>query len=135
MYATQAHYIERFGQRELDQVLDPADGRSFEAMSSDASATIDSHLLMMPGRTFAVPLTTAPQRIIELAADLVRYELWGQAASQEIKDRHTAALEFLRALAKGEAAVSGLAENSTPVAGLAYAARPRVFTDETLAGF
>lgn len=139
-YVTTADFIARFGQRELDQLLPQApqdDGRTFAAAEADASAIVDSYLASRPGRTYTLPLVSLPPRLVEIAADLVRYELYGNAAPEEVETRRDAAIAFLEKIAAGELTMAGLTPE--PVAGevfaVSYAAKDRVFTDETLAGF
>ena len=139
-YVTTADFIARFGQRELDQLLPQApqdDGRTFAAAEADASAIVDSYLASRPGRTYTLPLVSLPPRLVEIAADLVRSELCGNAAPEEVETRRDAAIAFLEKIAAGELTMAGLTPE--PVAGevfaVSYAAKDRVFTDETLAGF
>lgn len=138
-YVTTADFIARFGQQELDQLLPTAggDGRAFAAAEADAAAIVDSYLASRPGRTYVLPLAALPPRLIEVAADLVRYELYSDAPPDEVKGRRDTAIAFLEKIASGELTVAGLSQE--PVAGevlaVSYAAKPRVFSEESLAGF
>jgi len=139
-YVATSDFIARFGQRELDQLLPTApadDGRTFTAAEADASAIVDSYLASRPGRTYSLPLVTLPPRLLEVAADLVRYELYGHAAPEEVETRRDAAIAFLEKVAKGELTVAGLTPEPVPgeVFAVSYAAKDRVFTDDALAGF
>lgn len=136
-YVAQADFIARFGNAELAQVLLTADGRTFAAAADDASAIIDSYLASVPGRAYVLPLATIPTRVVELAADIARYKLWGQAAPEIVKARYEDAIEFLKAVAKGELTIAGLEEEPVEgvVGAISYYAKDRVFTDETLEGF
>ncbi len=137
-YVAEADFTARFGSAELGQVLDLTDGRTFAAAADDASAIIDSYLASVPGRNYVLPLTAPfPARVIELAADITRYKLWGQAAPDIVKARYEAALEFLKAVAAGELAIVGLEEEPVVGAsgGIEFYAKDRVFTDESLEGF
>jgi phage gp36-like protein len=139
-YIDTAGYAERFTQRELDQLTATAGASmDFTQAASDASETIDSYLAAIPGRTFAVPLTVPPARIVGVAADLTRYELWSARASEEVAKRRDQAMEYLRDLVAGRAQL--LVEVATPEAPLDPSARVgyrtagRTFTGATLAGF
>jgi phage gp36-like protein len=137
-YLAEAGFVARFGNAELEQVLITADGRTFAAAADDASSIIDSYLAAIPGRAFTLPLTgTPPGRVVELAADLTRYKLWGQAAPDIVKARYEAAIAFLEKVAAGELSIVGL--ETEPEAGvvgaLSYSAKGRVFTDDNLAGY
>lgn len=151
-YCTEAQFVARFGQRELDQLLGRGDfaggkaetGRTYEAAAADADAIVDSYLAARGG--IVLPIVAAvPPRLIELAADLTRYELYDDvkdAGSQAgevsaIVVRRKLALDFLQRFAKGEAAIPGL-ETLDPAGAagtIVVSARPRIFTDETLAGY
>jgi phage gp36-like protein len=86
---------------------------------------------------YTLPLVTLPPRLLEVAADLVRYELYGHAAPEEVKARRDAAIAFLERVAKGELTVAGLTPEPVPgeVFAVSYAAKDRVFSDDALAGF
>jgi phage gp36-like protein len=136
-YVTQADWTARFGTKELGEVLIVADGRTFAAAADDASAIIDSYLASVPGRAYVLPLATIPGRVLELAADIARYKLWGQAASEIVVARYDAAIEFLKAVAAGDLTIAGIEEEPLEgvVGAISYYAKDRVFTDETLEGF
>lgn len=150
-YCTEAEFKARFGDRELAQLLGEGEfagpkaetGRTYAAAAADADAIIDSYLAMRGG--VVLPLSgTMPPRILELGADLTRYELYDDvkdAGSQAgevsaIVVRRKLAIAFLEKFAKGEVTIPGLVIDPAIIAGtIAYSAKPRVFTDETLAGY
>lgn len=149
-YCTQTAFVERFGQRELDGLLNTGalaghakaeTGRTYDAAAADADAIIDSYLAMRGG--IALPLSgTVPPRILELAADLTRYELYDDVkderdASSAVVVRRKLALEFLRMVANGEATIPGLFPDpvEASAATIVVSARERIFTDDTLAGY
>lgn len=141
-YITEAGYAERFTRRELDQVLASNNDASlaFARAAADASETVDSYLAAIPGRTFSLPLTAPPARIVGIAADLTRYELWAQRASEEVRNRRDQAMEFLKDLVRGDALL--LVEEVTPedptpspAGRVGYRTNGRTFTDRSLAPF
>ncbi len=138
MYCPQEEFEKRFGEEEADQALATNGGLTYDAAAADADALIDSYLAAIPGRTFLVPLTVPPARIIGLAADLTRYELWANRASEEIAKRRDQAVEFLKDLVSGKAKLllvePEVVAPEAPV-GVAILTNQRVFNDETLAGF
>lgn len=138
-YVTAADFIARFGTREHDQLVGAAvaDGRVFDTIAADASAVVDSYLASRPGRTYALPLVSLPPRVLEIAADLVRFELYAAKATEEVVRRRDAAIAFLEKIASGELTMAGLTPEPAPgeVTGIQYAARERVFSDDALAGF
>lgn len=149
MYCPQEAFVERFGQRELDQLLGTgaqagnpkADTtRTYDAAAADADAIIDSYLAMRGG--IVLPIAGAvPPRILELAADLTRYELYDDVKDDDtpsaIVVRRKLALDFLKLVSKGEATIPGLFPDPVEASAgsIAVYAKDRVFTDDTLAGF
>ena len=144
-YVTEAGYVQRFTQRELDQLK--ATGLqgggvalSFDDAVADASELVDSYLAAIPGRTFTLPLPVPPAKIVGVTADLARYELWAQRASEEVTRRRDQALEYLRDLVAGKAVLP--VDPTTPpepvvspVGRVGYATACRVFTQRTLTAF
>lgn len=140
MYCPEANFAERFGQEELDQVTDTNGGLVYGAAAADADAIVDSYLAAIPGRAFPLPLTTPPARIVGVAADLTRYELWANRASEEIRARRDQAIEFLKDLVAGRAVLLLVDPELVVVAPklggrLGYRAAPRVFTGTSLSRF
>lgn len=141
-YVNEAGYAQRFTQRELDQVLASNGDASlaFARAVDDASETVDSYLAAIPGRTFTLPLTTPPARIVGVTADLARYELWAQRASEEVRNRRDQAVEYLKDLVRGDALL--LVDEITPedparspVGRVGFRTNGRTFTDRSLAPF
>jgi phage gp36-like protein len=138
VYAPEVEFEKRFGAEELEQALATNGGLTYDSAAADADALIDSYLAAIPGRTFLVPLTVPPARVIGLAADLTRYELWANRASEEIRNRRDQAIEFLKDLVAGRAVL--LLEDPEIVVpeanvGVAMRTNCRVFTDTSLAPF
>lgn len=140
-YVDETGYAERFTQRELDQVLATNGDASlaFARAASDASETIDSYLAAIPGRTFSLPLTVPPAKIVGVAADLTRYELWAQRASEEVRNRRDQAIEYLKDLVKGDAVLVvdevTPEEPDNPAGRVGFRSNCRTFTDRSLAPF
>ena len=140
-YVDEAGYAQRYTQRELDQVLATNGDASlaFVRAVDDASETVDSYLAAIPGRTFALPLTVPPARIVGVTADLARYELWAQRASEEVRNRRDQAIDYLKDLVKGDAVLivdTELPEDPKPPVGrVGYRSNCRTFTDRSLAPY
>jgi len=141
-YCPETAFVARFGQRELDQLLGRGGfngpktetGRTYEAAAADADAIVDSYLAMRGGIVLPI-VATVPPRIVELAADLTRYELYDDVKDDEspaaVVVRRKLALDFLKMVAKGEATIPGLFPDPVEAAPgtIAVSARERVFTD------
>lgn len=144
-YVDEAGYAGRYTKRELDQLKATglaAGGTelSFDRAVADASELVDSYLAAIPGRTFALPLTVPPAKIVGVTADLARFELWAQRASEEVIRRRDQAMEYLKDLVAGRAVLS--VEETTPpdpvvspVGRVGFRNNCRTFTDRTLAPF
>jgi phage gp36-like protein len=101
-------YKARFGDEELPQVTASSPSITLDQAIADASSIVDSYLVMIPNRTFAVPLATTPKRVAELTADLARYEIHSRKVTHEIKRRRDQAIAWLEALVKGLVAIPEL---------------------------
>lgn len=138
-YLTQEQYIARFGQEELDQVLATDDTLDLEAAIADAEAIVNGYLVMVPDRAFAVPLPgSVPSRIVELTADLTRYEIHAKKVTHEIKRRRNEAIEFLADMVKGLVGIPELLPGGGAVevsGGAAAIAECPVFTSCSLRGY
>lgn len=146
-YCSEAQFTERFGARELAQLLGTGEfagpkaetGRLYSAAAADADAIVDSYLAQRGGVT--LPLDTPHARVLELAADLTRYKLYDDVKDEEkppaIVARYRAAIAYLKDVAAGKATIPGLFPDPVeagPNTVQVYA-KERVFTDDTLAGY
>lgn len=128
MYTTQADFEARFGPDELLALTDRSgsgavDAAVFAQAAQDASAEADVYL----GARYALPLASVPPVLVQICADIARYRLWADRASEEVRRRYEDVQRLLRLIASGEVSL-GLASNA-PAAGEAQAAHPgRVFT-------
>lgn len=140
-YITATDYAERFTQRELQQLLGTAGGSlKLDAAVADASETVDSYLAAIPGRAFTLPLIVPPAKVKGVTADIARYELWAQNASEEVQRRYTEAIAYLKDLVAGRAQLivddeTPVDDNGNPVNRVGYRRNRRVFTDCSLADF
>lgn len=135
-YLDQPGYEARFGTAEAAQVIESAEGATLAMAIADAESIVDSYLVAIPNRTFAVPLQgTTPPRIVEITADLARYEIHAKKVTYEIKRRRNQAIAFLENLVKGLQAIPELAPVLPVEGGMDVTAEPRVFTSCTLRGY
>lgn len=139
-YLTEDGYTERFGEKELEEVLATDDSLTLAAAIADAESIVNGYLAAVPDRTFVVPLAIAvPARIQELTADLARYEIHAKKATHEIKRRRNEAVRFLENLVKGLVAIPELLPGGgavpEPTSGLTVDAQERVFTAGNLRGY
>lgn len=143
MYITAAQLLQRFGARELAQSATPDDqvvvdtvllrlviaagdttGFSsddvaiaeealarIEEIIADAGQVIDMHLR----RRYTLPLSPVPTSLVRVAGDLCRYLLVEDRATDEIRNRHEAALKLLKSLADGSVTLG--ADDPAPATG------------------
>lgn len=139
-YLTEDDYKGRFGAEELEQLLAADPLLTFARALSDAQSVVDGYLVAVPGRTFAVPVAApVPPRLVELTADLVRYELHTKKATFEIRRRRDQAIEFLQDMVAGKAAIPELTPGAgavlTLAGGMDVTTSARVFTADGLNGY
>lgn len=136
-YISPQGYVDRFGLSELVRLTDEdgvgrVDKGALYAALSDATAEIDAYL----AKRYATPLSPIPALITQLAADMARYKLHADIASESVIARYRDAVRTLERLAQGLAVLPGAAVvtgggSATP----AVSAPDGVFTRDTLEGF
>jgi len=111
MYCSQDDLIKRFGEGELVDLTDESSTGAVDASKvtqaiTDASASIDGYLA---GR-YQLPLANVPAVLNRLAADIARYFLYDNGASEQVQKRYDDAITFLMAVSKGNVAL-GLSDS------------------------
>lgn len=106
-YCTEQDLTARFGADELAQVAPAAggeglDGDKIARACEDAAGEIDGYVA---AAGLAVPLAPAPRIVVSVAADIARYRLHDDHASEQIAKRYDDAVRFLRAVAVGHVAL------------------------------
>lgn len=129
-YCTQQDMTDRYGEEELIQLTDRSqtgdiDTAVLGAAIDDATATIDAYL----GTRYTLPLAAVPTVLKRICCDIARYLLHGNAAPDTVADRHSAAIEFLQAVAKGDVDLA-VGETSGDGGGVAFEPGTAAF-DET----
>lgn len=141
-YAVAADLITRFGEAEIIQLTD----RNFTQVINltvldkgiaDASAIIDGYLR----NAYSLPLASIPAELNRVCADLTRYLLMDDRATDQVKMRRDDAMSWLKDLSAGRASL-GMAVDTGGQAitspaptggGIAFSASPRVFNLAALA--
>lgn len=103
-YASKQDLIARFGETELIQRTDRTnmppstiDDAVVTSALGDAASAIDGYL----AARYALPLSSVPPRLVKVAADMARYFLHGEAASDSVRAAYDDALAWLRDVSKG----------------------------------
>jgi len=136
-YATQQDLIDRFGNDELlqlaDRDLDDAvDAAVVDGALADADELINTYIR----KQYKLPLATAPDRLVKLAADIARYNLHEEVPTEHVTKAYDDALKFLKDIAAGRAEldVAGVEPEAQGDA-VKISASDRVFTSDTMEGF
>ena len=136
-YCSQAELEARFGSDEVADLLDrdnsgAADTGALASAQADADALVDGYLA---GR-YSVPLASPPVIIVGIAASLVRFNLWGNNAPDEVRKRYDDAVARLKDIAAGRLVIpADVLEPTDDAGGIDYYAEDRVFTSSSLSGF
>ena len=135
MYVEVSGLIARFGEQELIQLTDRASTGVIvtsvaERAIADATAEIDGYLR---AGGYTVPLSPAPELLERIAADIARFHLYDDQATEEVRKRYEDQVALLRRIASGDVRL-GVGEGDG--AGSAeVAASERVFTRDGLRDF
>lgn len=136
-YATQPDLIDRFGELELAQLTDRANGAVIDTVVlgralADADAEIDSYL----ATRYTLPLASTPLVVTRLACDMTRYRLYDAAMPETVRVRYQDAVSLLKRLANGDVQLAGLADAAVAGVEQAYHSfAPSQMNDDNLRGF
>lgn len=138
-YCTEADLKARFGEQEIDDLLDrdndsSADTNALASAQADSDAQIDGYL----AAKYTTPLSPVPDIIVGIACNIVRYILWGNRAPEEVRKRFEDARSQLRDIARGTITLPSTSVQLETAGGIEYdedAYDNRVFTMSTLSDF
>jgi len=132
-YITRQALIDRFGETELIELTDRSgsgaiDDAVLDRAVNDATAEINSYL----EARYTLPLSAVPQVIKTLAANIARYYLFDDRATEVVEARYTNAVKFLRALGKGEVSLGldDAGDATSPAGGPDFEAPDAVFSGD-----
>ncbi len=130
-YATEQDLIDRFGESELIQLTDRAAAGTVDLTVSgralsDADAEINGYLA---GR-YTLPLSSTPEVLVRIAADMARYYLFGSAVPEVVRTRYEDAVRLLKAIASGQVDIGVDALGNKPIssAGAQMVGEGKVFS-------
>lgn len=143
MYTRAADLITRFGEKELIELTDRTgqgvlDMAVLDKAIADAGALIEGYLR----NAYSLPLASIPAELNRVCADLARYFLMDDRATDQVKMRRDDAMSWLKDVSAGRASLGLGIDIATgqmvdsPVAtggGVSFQASPRVFNPATLA--
>ena len=98
MYATREDLIARFG-NEIDQLESMlSTTKSIDEAIRDATEEIDSYVAVK----YKLPLPIIPSTLKRVACNIVRYRLYFQRPTEEVRKRYEDAKEFLKGVRDGK---------------------------------
>jgi len=138
-YTTEQDLTERFGAAEVLALTDrdgngTVDAEVLGKAINDAQALVDGYL----ATRYAVPFSAdlVPALVKSITADLVRYRLMENRATEEAEKRNQQAIATLRDLASGKASLNTGPSESAPGAPVSKkGASDRLFTLNSMKGF
>lgn len=134
-YCTETDLKARFGTTEIDELADKdhdgqPDAGVIDAAIADASGTVDGYL--RAAGSYTLPISSPPELIKRVACDIARYNLWDDAASEEVRNRHQDAMRILRDISAGTVALDIADQNEGIQVAVKRTAADRRYTRETL---
>lgn len=138
-YAVKQEMIDRFGDVELKQLtdrtgaIDTIDDTVLGKALADADAEIDGYLV---GR-YTLPLPSVPLTLVGMACDIARYRLYGDRATEHVRQRYDDAVKYLRSVSKGEISLglNAAAQPTAEAGGPAAEGDERTFTRDNIADY
>lgn len=117
-YAAIDDLVSRFGESEIIQLTDrEVSGALDDAVAQqaldDASAEIDGYLQSR----YTLPLATVPAALARVCADIARYRLYDDHASEQIRDRYRDAIRWLEGVSRGNVSLGLADDGSAPTSG------------------
>lgn len=126
-YIDQQQLVTRFGEAEL-QALAPdgqggIDADTVARACVDAAGEIDARLV---AAGYTTPLNPVPSVVTAHAADIARYRLYDEHATEVVIARYQHAIKFLRDVARGEVMLGSNDEPTAPEATAQFDSKPPV---------
>lgn len=121
MYAEETDLAGRFGVNEISNLKSmQTDSYAVDNALQDATEEIDSYI----GVRYQLPLPNVPNNLKRIACDIARYRLYYQQPTEEVRQRYTDAIDFLKRVADGKATLAILDETSQEIIDDAPKAKP-----------
>jgi phage gp36-like protein len=136
-YCTRDILQANFGTIEISDLLDrDNDGGDDDDTLGNAIAYADAMVDGYLAARYVVPLADPTPKLIEnIAADIVRYQLWGNNSPDELRKRYEDAIARLKDIMAGKLQLPGAAAPESGASGIEYVETSRIFTMDTLSDF
>jgi phage gp36-like protein len=127
-YVTQQQLIDRFGEAELIQLTDRENTGAIDAVVlaqaiGDAGAEIDGYL----ASRYQLPIAPPPAILTLYAGDIVRYRLYDDGATEEVRKSYDDAIKFVRLVGEGKLRLGAAADEPVASGGAQMESGGRVF--------
>lgn len=133
-YCVIQNLVDRFGSQELIQLTDrthiPAttlDDAVAQRAIDDASAQMDSYFAVR----YELPLLSVPPVVASCCADIARFNLYDDKATEEVRARYDDWRAWLLNCSKGLVLLALPATQEPSINGAAFQASPRLFSRES----
>jgi phage gp36-like protein len=127
-YVTQQQLIDRFGEAELIQLTDrentgSVDTAVLDQAIADAGAEYDGYL----ASRYQLPISPVPAIIALYVGDVVRYRLYDDGATEEVRKRYEDAIKFARMVGEGKLRLGAAVDEPVAAGGAQMESGGRVF--------
>lgn len=107
-YATLSDMTTRFGEVELAQLTDRAEGLVvqqdvLDRALDDATAEVDGYL----ATRYRLPLAVVPQLLVRLVCDIARYRLYDERTTEAVRQRYEDSVRMLKSISTGAVLLAG----------------------------
>lgn len=101
-YASQQDMIDRFGEKDLIELTDRLNTGAIDTVVlGQALADADEEINTYISTIYNIPLSSIPSRLIKMAADIARYDLYGGKCPDQVRQRYLDAVSFLNKVVSG----------------------------------
>lgn len=98
MYINEQDLIERFGEREIRQLVQSIDDNAIVSAIQDASVEVDGYV----ARQYSLPLPYVTNSLKRATAIIARYYLHKERASDKVRQDYEDVIKWLDKVAKGQ---------------------------------
>lgn len=123
-----------FGEQELIQLTDRhgVTGAIVDEVLDRAMATADSEASSYVGAAYKLPLPSVPDVLKTFTADIARYYLYDEQATEQVTKRYERAISWLKDVVRGVVNLGFTDSASEPAESsvVVVSSRPQVFSNE-----
>jgi phage gp36-like protein len=129
MYCTLDDLVKRFGEDELldlahDETGQAVDQAVVDRAIEDATGEMDGFI---SAAGYPVPMDPVPLIVTAYCADIARYRLYDDRATEQVRKRYEDAVKFLRSVSRGDVKLGARVPAESSVGDVQFDAGRRVF--------